>query len=574
MNIEKKNKWLRFGSQVGVAAVSAMLTGVVLAGSNSTSLPNGASMEVSINDPVTSTEFKVPAGDSDIDVEVHGDASIGLGEPDNTAIYIIDESGSVGSGSGTGCSPILNCEKDFFHQLNAAFIADGSTDLAAVVYYENGSRTAQGLTSPGSALITSGINSGSAGGGTNCAAGLSRAFDLFNSGANNNGNTTMVFASDGECNVGNNVSGVVTNIRNVGIVLSSVAIGTGSNCTSNGGQGTLNSITANGGTCTHVPDPGNLPDIIDNLIGSTLDSLQIEINGGGKSFIPNSEISQDLPQAAIAVVDYWTDATNLGPADHTICVTANGSDVTDGTADVTQCETIHLLQLTASPATEDNELNTDVSHTVTAAILGGTGSDRNIDFLVSGTNTASANPGNGVIQATPGGASVDFIYTVPQVCASLGTDTITVTTTIAGMEDSIALEKNWIDTVPPNVSCDPTVNPNGNNEPTAPGNGGKGQNQDGYYQLNTDDGVLDCTVTLVVTDGDGFVFAGPFNPGDNIKYTQDDDISQEQKKIGSTKGNAGAVTWHLIGHGDLTVTATDTSGNIATASCLVPPKPQ
>jgi hypothetical protein len=130
------------------------------------------------------------------------------------------------------------------------------------------------------------------------------------------------------------------------------------------------------------------------------------------------------------------------------------------------------------------------------------------------------------------------------------------------------------DQVPPEVSCDPSVNPHGNRNPRAPGNGGQGQNQDGFYQLNAYDPTLLCEVTLEVFDGDGYVFAGIL-PGDVIKYTQDDSIPQEQKKMGSGRGQAGAVAWHLIGHGDLSFTATDTSGNTSAAAvCLVPPPPK
>ena len=80
-----------------------ILSCLVLAGSNSTTLPNGASLTVSITDPVTSTEFQVPHDQSTIDVTVSGSASIGVGESDGTIVYVIDTSGSTDSGSGTGC---------------------------------------------------------------------------------------------------------------------------------------------------------------------------------------------------------------------------------------------------------------------------------------------------------------------------------------------------------------------------------------------------------------------------------------------------------------------------------------
>jgi hypothetical protein len=122
------------------------------------------------------------------------------------------------------------------------------------------------------------------------------------------------------------------------------------------------------------------------------------------------------------------------------------------------------------------------------------------------------------------------------------------------------------------VSCDPTVNPHGKKQPQAPGTG---QNEDGFYQLNAQDpNLANCTVTLQVTDGSGFVFPGPFLPGVKIKYTQADGAPQAQKPMGSGNGQAGAIAWHLIGHGDLTLTGTDPSGNQSSAICLVPRPPK
>ena len=73
--------------------------------------------------------------------------------------------------------------------------------------------------------------------------------------------------------------------------------------------------------------------------------------------------------------------------------------------------------------------------------------------------------------------------------------------------------------------------------------------------------------------GSGTVF-GPFVVGTLIKYTEDEDAAPEIKKIGSDKGKAGAVDWHIIGNGDAEAMAVDASGNTSTAACLVPPPPQ
>jgi hypothetical protein len=532
------------------------------AGSSSTTLPNGAALEVSITQPVTSTEFIVPHDATTIDVDFTGGASVGLGAPDAAFVYVIDRSGST-TASGGACGTVLACEKTFFVGLNNAVEADGSTDEVGIVSYGSTATVDLGppLVLPSNPSVDTTINALAAGGNTNCGAALQAAVTLI--GTSTNGSKFVVFASDGFCNTGPSVASVVVPAA---VVVSSIAIGASSDCTTNGGTGTLAQVARNGGQCYEVPDPTNLPDLIDNLIGSTLESLAIEVDGGGAQAIANDDITPDLPRPGAASVAYTTEVSDLGPADHTVCVTANGSDVSGGVGSVTVCETIHLLQLTASPADAMNDLNVTDQHTVTAEIVGGSGPDRDIHFAVSGQNALTAVPANAALNAAPN-TPVQFAYTVPKSCASLGVDSITVSTTIAGSNDSIVLAKRWVDGVAPQVSCDPSVNPHAK-QPQA-------LNEDGFYQLNAfDPNLAGCVVTLVVMDGTGFVFPGPFLPGDVVKYTEANGAPQTQKKIGSDKGQAGAVKWHLTGHGDLTVTGTDPSGNQSSATCLVPPPPK
>jgi hypothetical protein len=555
----------RTGPRAPIVALAVVLLAVLTwAGSSSTTLPNGASLAVSIDDPVTSSEFIVLHDATDIDVDFTGTASVGEGDPDATFIYVIDRSGST-TGSGGTCGSILACEKTFFIALNNAVIADGSTELVGGVSYESGVGPNLGLVPPANASVNSWINGLNAGNMTNCGAALQAAVTL--AGTSSSGHKFIVFASDGLCNDGPAVSSITVPAS---IVVNSIAIGSGSDCTTSGGTGTLNQVARNGGTCEEVPDPNNLPDLIDNLIGTTLESLEIEVDGGGQLGIANDDIAPDLPQPGAASVNYTTTVADLAPGDHEVCVTANGSDVTGGVGEVTRCETIHLLQLTASLADVTNDLNFETQHTVTGEVVGGTGPDRDIGFEVGGNNGGTATPASDPAPVPPN-TPVDFTYSVSQVCSSLGVDTITVSATIAGVKDSIVLTKRWVDAVAPRVSCDPTVNPHGKKQPQAPGTG---QNEDGFYQLNAYDPTLACVVTLRVVDASGFVFPGPFLPGDRIKYTQDDTALQVQKTVGSGQGQAGAIKWHLIGHGDLTVTGTDTSGNHSSATCLVPQPPK
>ena len=247
------------------------------------------------------------------------------------------------------------------------------------------------------------------------------------------------------------------------------------------------------------------------------------------------------------------------------------------------------LAIDLDPDTAVNELSEDNAHTVTATVtsldvplgLGG----KTVDFEVTGTNAATANPGSGSSDTDDIGETT-FSYDVPTSCDSLGSDTITGCTDRAdgGEDECDAVTKDWVDTIPPVAECVETVNSHGNNKPKAPGNGGQGQNQDGFYELLAEDNLVDdcAPLELWVTDtGSGAVF-GPFPVGTKIKYVEDPDVPPEIHAQGGNNNNGGgngggqgsAVDWHIIGNGDAQVTAVDQSGNVSTpVSCLVPPPP-
>ena len=118
---------------VAVLAFAALLFALpAWAGSNSTTLPNGASLDVSIDSPADGTQFL--ADGAPVPVSVAGTASIGLGSPQATIVYVLDASGSTGNGSGT-CSEILSCEKTFFTGLNNAAAASGSVNHVGLMVF-------------------------------------------------------------------------------------------------------------------------------------------------------------------------------------------------------------------------------------------------------------------------------------------------------------------------------------------------------------------------------------------------------------------------------------------------------
>lgn len=128
------------------------------------------------------------------------------------------------------------------------------------------------------------------------------------------------------------------------------------------------------------------------------------------------------------------------------------------------------------------------------------------------------------------------------------------------------------------LACIETVNPHGKKVPpagrtTLPGPKG-GQNEDGFYELvvtDEDAGV----VQIWVTDALGSGPFGPFLPGDKVKITEAPGGTPSKKKMGSAKGQAGAIADHITLNGDALVYAVDAAGNqSASVSCLVPPPPK
>ena len=334
------------------------------------------------------------------------------------------------------------------------------------------------------------------------------------------------------------------------------------------GRERSNQIAQNGGACHEVPDPNNLPNLIQSLIGSTLESLTLTVDGNA-SAIPNTEISLPLPRPGATNVTYATTAQDLAPGAHEICVTAAGSDVLGDSKTAQGCVTVQVVNLTATPATETNELGSDNQHTVTATIAGDPSvvAGRLVSFVVGGKNAGATGTCSPVDCKTNAAGQVSFTYTVPKADSSLGTDSIAVSALLGtpAATVTVTVAKIWRDTTPPVLKCTPSVNPDGKNIPG-------GSNEDGFYLLTATDTVTAQSNIVIRVNGIGRPNGSPFRSGDTIKYTQTaDGKAPVSKTIG---GPNSAVAAHVTSGGDARVTATDTSGNTATVTCLVPKPPK
>lgn len=140
-----------------------------------------------------------------------------------------------------------------------------------------------------------------------------------------------------------------------------------------------------------------------------------------------------------------------------------------------------------------------------------------------------------------------------------------------------SIDIHILDVTPPTVSSVEAANPAGKKVPpagstTLPGPKG-GMNEDGFYLLTAED-ICDPNPMIYVTDFDETVWFGPFSSGTVVKFTEDATVPPEQKKMGSTQGKAGHVSWHIILPTDAVVVAVDESGNYSWEVQYVPPLPK
>jgi hypothetical protein len=353
----------------GIVLMALIMAGPVAAGGHQAAgnLPAGTSIEVSIDDPADGSEYFVLPGET-ADVSVSGTASVGEGEviKDTTVVYILDRSGSMTLGAGVDCTgdginnTLFQCQTEAVRATNAASADPNSVVLQEGVgsYSTDGTAHIVDLAVGGASLLVAPDYDGNnndihdivdvAAGltifGLTCfECGLDAAATILQQSTTTT--NLVLFISDGLANQGQ-VSNFDAGSLPAGTTINSFAMGPLSNCDTEqvAGAGTLNDVAAlGGGTCQQVLNPADMADVIAESVGSTLDSLEISVNGGPASAIPNTEVSLGLPQDGPVTVSYTTEVTALDVGLHEICVTANGTDA-GGSGSVTACVTIEVIQ--------------------------------------------------------------------------------------------------------------------------------------------------------------------------------------------------------------------------------------
>jgi hypothetical protein len=163
-------------------------------------------------------------------------------------------------------------------------------------------------------------------------------------------------------------------------------------------------------------------------------------------------------------------------------------------------------------------------------------------------------------------------------CADVGPNVVTLTVSDGEFTDSCEATVTVVDAMPPIVRCVETVNPHGKNVPGGKALGkGQGVNPDGFYQLFARDNCGEVRL-LVSCVGCRGVYPDilPFvlESGVKVKFTEAPGATPSIKKMGSDKGQAGEVKWHITLPSEPVVVAVDAAGNVSRFLCFVPPPPK
>jgi hypothetical protein len=152
--------------------------------------------------------------------------------------------------------------------------------------------------------------------------------------------------------------------------------------------------------------------------------------------------------------------------------------------------------------------------------------------ILAGPNAGATGTGD-----TDPEGRVELTYPATQGLAGLGTDEIKGCFPRGDEGKCDTVNKDWVDTTPPEVSCPQGVNPAGN---TSPAN-----NKDGFFLLEALDWV-DPDPQIFVDAGQIF---GPFASGTNVKYTE---MPGGKPRI---REGTGEVDWIVAGTQDMEISA-------------------
>jgi hypothetical protein len=341
----------------GAAAVAALMVVTGTATAVDGQLPGGTSISVTIDSPAEDTVF--PQGP----VTVTGTASVGAAAvvKDTALTYVVDVSGSTAASCDGTARTILDCEIQASDALNeSAADPDGVVGTVGAVVFGSSAAIADVQPTGGEQVLT-GPATDQNGNGTrdveevfaSMGQGHVGQFTAKNvptgtffpdavvkattvTGAQSEPRKLVAFLSDGASsgNVNPALDAVPANVD-----IYTFAVGAGSACNTGDYNASLQVISdRTGGTCTPVPNPANLPDVLPQLLQSKLNNLTASVNGGAP--VPVTNVSPAPPQTGPVSVGYSFTTGSLSSGRHQICVTAHGQD-NGGPGSVTDC--VHVI---------------------------------------------------------------------------------------------------------------------------------------------------------------------------------------------------------------------------------------
>ncbi len=513
-----------------------------------------------------------------VPVTVTLDAQTGIsGNPVDIEL-VLDRSGSMAGAIGD----LKNAAKSFVDIIDEAtdgslngVIANGSR--IGVVSFADGATVDAPLSSDANAA-KSAIDALNASGGTNHSAAISTGqAELAGSVPTNS--KTMVIMTDGQTTVGPDASPAAAAARAAGTEIFGI------------GLGSVDSAEIRDWTtdpdATHyyeAPTPAQLQEVFE-AIGAAIvvpaatnvtvvDTVAPQFTASGAAVSKGSVVQagnqltwtiDELGTEAVTLTFTATHVPTAGGGALAVNPSVTYSD-TEGHVVAFGNPTVNVRGCAAAidvePEHEVNELGTPgQTHTVTATVTDDFGdpvASVPVTFtILSGPNVNAAGGGN-----TSAAGTVDFVYPATQGLAGLGTDSIRgCFTHAAGNQVCDDVLKDWVDTTPPVVTCQPTNNPGGGTEPPA-------DNEDGFFVLTATDAV-DPDPQVFVSDSASTAVFGGFPSGTKIKLVQAPGATPNQKP------GVGDIDWRITLKGDALVYGVDASGNQSTPiSCLVPPPPK
>ena len=329
---------------------------------NTTVISNGAELSVQITYPRNGATYEYDANQT---IKIHGTASVGLGHPDVAYIYVLDVSPSTLQRDDDICGSVLECTQDFFVAFNEQAIEDGSAEIAGVITFHKIAQNASGFLPPGNQAIEDAIRSASNIGtdGTYCSEALQMAADFVEDPSNTAGTTIVVLAGDGMC-IGDGgddpikLHEAALRLEQTGAIVHTVAVGDSVNCTESSTYGSnvandMNFMPRNGGRCTSVKNPDELTHIIDDLLRTTIVSVQTKVDNGTYWNFPPSDLTATLPLEGAEDLNFTRNSGLLGVGTHKLCVRVVGNNTLGNMADVEDCHKITVIPQATEAPTQD-----------------------------------------------------------------------------------------------------------------------------------------------------------------------------------------------------------------------------